>query len=116
MGKQKKIIISVAIIGAIHTPGMSPYLPKTPDEIIEQAVEAHKEGAEGMTTQERFAIIEEFSARNGVVECRFYEFCFNRLAKLWITLNMTGNFLSWKEPMIMFLKIPFLICNIVWRQ
>ena len=51
MGKQKKIIISVAIIGAIHTPGMSPYLPKTPDEIIEQAVEAHKEGAEGMTTQ-----------------------------------------------------------------
>ena len=45
MGKQKKIIISVAITGAIHTPGMSPYLPKTPDEIIEQAVEAHKAGA-----------------------------------------------------------------------
>lgn len=42
---RKKIIISAAITGAIHTPGMSPYLPKTPDEIIRQAVDAHRAGA-----------------------------------------------------------------------
>ena len=82
MGKQKKIIISVAIIGAIHTPGMSPYLPKTPDEIIEQAVEAHKEGAEGMTTQERFAIIEVFQPEMASLNAGSMNFCFNRLAKL----------------------------------
>lgn len=82
MGKQKKIIISVAIIGAIHTPGMSPYLPKTPDEIIEQAVEAHKEGAEGMTTQERFAIIEVFQPEMASLNAFSMNFCFNRLAKL----------------------------------
>lgn len=125
MGKQKKIIISVAITGAIHTPGMSPYLPKTPDEIIEQAVEAHKAGAAvihihardekgepssdigifryilsgikaecdapigittggaaGMTTQERFAIIEEFQPEMASLNAGSMNFCFNRLAKL----------------------------------
>lgn len=45
MGMRKKIIISAAITGAIHTPGMSPYLPKTPDEIVRQAVDAHRAGA-----------------------------------------------------------------------
>ncbi len=45
MGRSKKIIISAAITGAIHTPGMSPYLPKSPDEIIRQAVDAHRAGA-----------------------------------------------------------------------
>lgn len=42
---RKKIIISAAITGAVHTPGMSPYLPKTPDEIIKQAVDAYCAGA-----------------------------------------------------------------------
>lgn len=42
---RKKIIISAAVTGAIHTPGMSPYLPKTPDEIIMQAVDAYRAGA-----------------------------------------------------------------------
>ena len=45
MPRQKKIIISAAVTGAIHTPGMSPYLPVTPDEIIRQALDAHRAGA-----------------------------------------------------------------------
>ncbi|MDR2570647.1 MAG: 3-keto-5-aminohexanoate cleavage protein, partial [Oscillospiraceae bacterium] len=42
---QKKVVVSAAITGGIHTPTMSKYLPKTPDDIIEQAVDAAKAGA-----------------------------------------------------------------------
>jgi len=42
---QRKPIISAAITGGIHTPTMSKYLPKTPDEIITDAVNAAKAGA-----------------------------------------------------------------------
>ena len=35
-----KVIITCAVTGAIHTPSMSPYLPVTPEEIIEASVEA----------------------------------------------------------------------------
>ena len=41
----KKVVISAAITGAIHTPSMSPYFAATPDQIIQQAVDAHKTGA-----------------------------------------------------------------------
>ena len=41
----RKIIISCAITGAIHTPTMSPYLPITPDEIATQAIAAAQAGA-----------------------------------------------------------------------
>ena len=41
----KKVIISCAVTGAIHTPSMSPYLPLTPAQIVEQAVEAAEAGA-----------------------------------------------------------------------
>ena len=40
-----KKIISCAVTGATHTPTMSPYLPVTPDAIIEQAVAAAEAGA-----------------------------------------------------------------------
>ena len=40
-----KIIITCAVTGAIHTPSMSPYLPITASEIIEQAVGAAEAGA-----------------------------------------------------------------------
>lgn len=40
-----KVVITVAITGAIHTPTMSPYLPVTPDEIVNDAIAAAKEGA-----------------------------------------------------------------------
>ncbi len=41
----RKVIISAAITGSIHTPTMSPYLPITPEEISGQAVEAARAGA-----------------------------------------------------------------------
>ena len=42
---QKKVVVSAAITGGIFTPSMSKYLPKTPDDIIEQAVGAAEAGA-----------------------------------------------------------------------
>ena len=45
MATQGKIIITCAVTGAIHTPSMSPYLPITPEEIIEQSVAAAEAGA-----------------------------------------------------------------------
>lgn len=45
MAKQRKIIITCAVTGAIHTPSMSPYLPVTPDEIVEAALGAAEAGA-----------------------------------------------------------------------
>jgi uncharacterized protein (DUF849 family) len=41
----KKIIISCAITGSIHTPSMSPHLPVTPEEIAESAIGAAEAGA-----------------------------------------------------------------------
>lgn len=41
----RKVIITCAVTGAIHTPSMSPYLPVTPDEIAEQAIAAAEAGA-----------------------------------------------------------------------
>ena len=40
-----KAIITAAITGSIHTPAMSPYLPITPKQIIEEAVAAYEAGA-----------------------------------------------------------------------
>jgi uncharacterized protein (DUF849 family) len=42
---QKKVIITCAITGAIHTPSMSGYLPVTPEEIADSAVAAAEAGA-----------------------------------------------------------------------
>jgi uncharacterized protein (DUF849 family) len=41
----RKVIITCAITGAIHTPSMSPHLPVTPDEIAASAIEAAEAGA-----------------------------------------------------------------------
>ena len=41
----KKVIISCAITGSIHTPSMSPHLPVTPDEIAQSALGAAEAGA-----------------------------------------------------------------------
>jgi uncharacterized protein (DUF849 family) len=40
-----KRIVSAAVTGGIHTPTMSPYLPITPEEIANDAINAHKAGA-----------------------------------------------------------------------
>jgi uncharacterized protein (DUF849 family) len=45
MAMTQKIIITCAVTGAIHTPSMSPYLPVTPEEIADAAIEAAKAGA-----------------------------------------------------------------------
>jgi uncharacterized protein (DUF849 family) len=40
----KKIIITAAITGSIHTPSMSPYLPITPEQIAEEAINVCEAG------------------------------------------------------------------------
>lgn len=42
---QRKVIITCAVTGAIHTPSMSPYLPITADEIADAAIGAAQAGA-----------------------------------------------------------------------
>lgn len=45
MAKSRKVIITSAVTGAIHTPSMSPHLPVTADEIADAAIGAAKAGA-----------------------------------------------------------------------
>jgi uncharacterized protein (DUF849 family) len=45
MAQARKVIITCAITGAIHTPSMSPALPVTPEQIAQSAVEAARAGA-----------------------------------------------------------------------
>ena len=41
----RKVIITCAVTGSVHTPSMSPHLPVTPDHIAEQAIAAAQAGA-----------------------------------------------------------------------
>ena len=41
----RKIIITCAVTGSVHTPSMSPYLPLTPQQIGDQALAAAEAGA-----------------------------------------------------------------------
>ncbi|MEX2008843.1 MAG: 3-keto-5-aminohexanoate cleavage protein, partial [Dongiaceae bacterium] len=41
----RKVIITCAVTGSIHTPTMTPYLPITPDEIARASIEAAEAGA-----------------------------------------------------------------------
>jgi len=45
MFQQKKVIISCAVTGAIHTPSMSPYLPITAEQIADSSIAAAHAGA-----------------------------------------------------------------------
>ena len=45
MAQKRKVIISCAVTGAIHTPSMSPYLPVTPEEIADASIAAAEAGA-----------------------------------------------------------------------
>src|SRR5690349_23634603 len=45
MATPRKVIITCAVTGAIHTPTMSPYLPITPQEIADAAIGAAQAGA-----------------------------------------------------------------------
>ena len=48
MAKARKVIITCAVTGAIHTPSMNPNLPVTADEITEAALGAAEAGASGI--------------------------------------------------------------------
>lgn len=123
MGNQKKVIISAAITGAIHTPSLSPYFPATPEQIAQQAIDAAKAGAavvhiharqydgmpvgdfetfrqilsaikkesnavigittggaNGMSTEERFSVIEEFQPEMASANSGSMNFCYHKLA------------------------------------
>jgi uncharacterized protein (DUF849 family) len=45
VSSRKKVIITCAVTGSVHTPSMSPYLPITPDEIAANAIGAWEAGA-----------------------------------------------------------------------
>src|SRR6185369_14134287 len=45
MSQSRKVIITCAVTGSIHTPSMSPHLPVTPREIADAAVGAAQAGA-----------------------------------------------------------------------
>jgi uncharacterized protein (DUF849 family) len=45
MAANRKVIITCAVTGSIHTPSMSQYLPVTPDEIAQAAIGAAEAGA-----------------------------------------------------------------------
>ena len=124
MSKPKKVIISAAITGAIHTPSMSPYFPASPEQISQQAIDAAKAGAavvhiharrddgmpvgdfntfrqilsevkrgtdavigittggaNGMSTEERFSVIEEFQPEMASANSGSMNFCYHKLAK-----------------------------------
>jgi uncharacterized protein (DUF849 family) len=42
---KKKVVITAAITGSIHTPSMSSYLPIAPQQISDEAIAAHEAGA-----------------------------------------------------------------------
>jgi uncharacterized protein (DUF849 family) len=45
MAQSRKVIITCAVTGSIHTPSMSPHLPVTPQQIADEAVAAAEAGA-----------------------------------------------------------------------
>lgn len=45
MSKSRKVIITCAVTGSIHTPSMSPYLPVTAEQIADAAIGAAEAGA-----------------------------------------------------------------------
>jgi uncharacterized protein (DUF849 family) len=73
MSQSRKVIITCAVTGAIHTPSMSPHLPVTPAEIADAAIGAAEAGAaiihlhardpiDGRPTQDP-AVFEQFLPR-----------------------------------------------------
>ncbi|MGE3294681.1 MAG: 3-keto-5-aminohexanoate cleavage protein [Geminicoccaceae bacterium] len=45
MPQARKVVVTCAVTGAIHTPSMSPHLPVTPEEIADAAIGAAEAGA-----------------------------------------------------------------------
>lgn len=135
---QRKVVLSSAVTGGVHTPTMSKYLPSTPDQIIEDAVLSAKAGAaivhiharnedgsptadydvfeyilsgikrrsdvvigittggaQGMTVEERFAVIPRFSPEIASANGGSINFCFSRLAEGGVEFEH-----EWERPFI----------------
>ena len=45
----RKVILTCAITGSGHTPSMSPHLPYTIDDVVNQSIEAAEAGARSST-------------------------------------------------------------------
>ncbi len=45
MAEKRKVIITCAVTGSVHTPTMTPYLPITPDQIAQESIAAAEAGA-----------------------------------------------------------------------
>ena len=58
----KKRIISCAVTGAIHSPSMSPYLPVTPEQIAQNAIDAANAGAASVHIHARSPKCEDYGA------------------------------------------------------
>lgn len=124
MAKQRKVIVTAAVTGGIHTPTMTPYLPKGPDEVARDAIDAANAGAsivhiharrdvtgqptadfdsfeqiltkvkkasnvvigittggaQGMTVEERFAVIDRFKPEMASANGGSINFCLSKLA------------------------------------
>lgn len=62
MAATRKVIITAAITGGVHTPTMSPHLPVTPETIAEQAIGAAQAGAAILHLHARDAVGKPSSA------------------------------------------------------
>ena len=135
----KKVVISCAVTGSIHTPSLSPYFPATPDQIVQQAVGAYNAGAavlhiharneegkpvgdfetfgyilsrikkqcpdaiigittggaNGMSTEERFSIIEYFKPEMASANAGSMNFCYHTLLK-----DVDSTKFSWEEDYV----------------
>lgn len=58
----KKRVISCAVTGAIHSPSMSPYLPVTPEQIAQNAIDAANAGAASVHIHARSPLREDYGA------------------------------------------------------
>lgn len=71
-----KRILSCAITGAIHTPSMSPYLPVTPDQIADNAIDAAEAGATVLHIHAR-----DWETQEPSSDLRIYEYIINKIRK-----------------------------------
>ena len=65
MAEARKVIITCAVTGSIHTPTMTPYLPITPAEIADGAVGAAEAGAAGGAPAAMNALMDALSQAGG---------------------------------------------------
>ena len=51
MASTRKVIITCAVTGSVHTPSMTPHLQITPDEIARESIDAAEAGAAERATE-----------------------------------------------------------------